>query len=74
METLIEPKRVTVITGHFGSGKTEFAINYAIKLKNMGKKVTIVDFDIVNPYFRTKDAEDTLNSLGNDVISPLLQT
>ena len=48
METLIEPKRVTVITGHFGSGKTEFAINYAIKLKNMGKKVTIVDFDIVN--------------------------
>lgn len=70
METLIEPKRVTVITGHFGSGKTEFAINYAVKLKNMGKKVTIVDFDIVNPYFRTKDAEDTLNSLGIDVISP----
>lgn len=70
METFVEPKRVTVVTGHFGSGKTEFAINYAVKLKNMGKKVTIVDFDIVNPYFRTKDAENALNSLGIDVISP----
>lgn len=70
MKTFVEPKRVTVVTGHFGSGKTEFAINYAVKLKNMGKKVTIVDFDIVNPYFRTKDAENALNSLGIDVISP----
>ena len=70
METFVKPKRVTVVTGHFGSGKTEFAINYAVKLKNMSKKVTIVDFDIVNPYFRTKDAENALNSLGIDVISP----
>lgn len=70
METFVKTKRVTVVTGHFGSGKTEFAINYAVKLKNMGKKVTIVDFDIVNPYFRTKDAENALNSLGIDVISP----
>lgn len=63
-------KRITVITGHFGSGKTEFAINYALALKELGLDVIIIDFDIVNPYFRTKDAEQFLFNQKIDVISP----
>ena len=63
-------KRITVITGHFGSGKTEFALNYALALKELGLDVIIIDFDIVNPYFRTKDAEQFLLNQKIDVISP----
>ena len=63
-------KRITVITGHFGSGKTEFALNYALALKELGLDVIIIDFDIVNPYFRTEDAEQFLLNQKIDVISP----
>lgn len=62
--------RITVIAGHFGSGKTEFAVNYAFKLKEQFEKVTIVDMDTVNPYFRTKDAKDSLEEKGINVIVP----
>lgn len=65
-----EPKRITVFVGHYGSGKTELAANYAIELSRSGKKVLVVDFDIVNPYFRTKDAEEVLNTYGIEVIAP----
>lgn len=63
-------KRINIITGHYGSGKTEVAINYALWLKKQGKKVVLVDLDIVNPYFRTKDAEEKLLSMGVRVIAP----
>ncbi len=63
-------KRITMFVGYYGSGKTEIAINYALKLKESGKKVVIVDFDIVNPYFRTKDAEEVLTKHGIRVIAP----
>lgn len=63
-------KRITIITGHFGSGKTEFALNYALRLKELGKDVLIIDFDIVNPYYRTKDATELLNSRGIEVVAP----
>ena len=62
--------RITVIAGHFGSGKTEFAVNYAFRLKEQFDKVTIVDMDTVNPYFRTKDAKDALEQKGINVIVP----
>ncbi|MDE6021006.1 MAG: cobalamin biosynthesis protein CobQ [Ruminococcus sp.] len=48
-------KKITVITGHYGCGKTNFAVNQSLALAKNGEKVTIVDFDIVNPYFRTAD-------------------
>ena len=64
-------KRITIFTGHYGSGKTENAINYALKLKEQGEEVVIVDLDIVNPYYRTKDAEIFLQEKGIEVISPL---
>lgn len=62
--------RITIFTGHFGSGKTELAINYAMKLAASGQKVTIVDWDIVNTYFRTKDALRPLTEAGIRVIAP----
>lgn len=62
-------KRVNIFCGHYGSGKTNIAINYAVYLKNQGLDVAIADIDIVNPYFRTKDSEDELNKKGIEVIS-----
>lgn len=64
------PKRITIFVGYYGSGKTELAVNYALALRESGKKVVIVDFDIVNPYFRTKDAEDILKKSDIKVIAP----
>ncbi len=53
-------KRITLFAGHYGSGKTNIAVNYAIHLKRQGLPVVIADLDIVNPYFRTKDSEEDL--------------
>ena len=63
-------KKINIVTGHYGSGKTEFAINYALKLKESFGASTICDMDIVNPYFRTNDAVDFLNKKGVSVIAP----
>jgi hypothetical protein len=51
-----------MFTGHFGSGKTEVAVNYAVNMLKHHNKVAIVDLDIVNPYFRTADAREHLES------------
>jgi len=61
--------RIRIFTGHFGSGKTEIAINYAIYLAKQDKKVAIVDIDIVNPYFCTRDVRETLDEYGIRLIS-----
>lgn len=62
-------KRVTLFSGHYGSGKTNIAVNYAFYLKKKGFPVVIADLDIVNPYFRTKDSEEQLKKSGIEVIS-----
>lgn len=62
-------KRISLFCGHYGSGKTNIAVNYAKHIKAGGFKTTIVDLDIVNPYFRTKDSEKELEALGIRVIS-----
>lgn len=63
-------KRLYIIAGHYGSGKTNIAVNLALKLKSEGKEVKIADLDIVNPYFRTKDSADVLEKAGIELISP----
>ena len=66
----MEHKRLTLFAGHYGSGKTNIAVNYALHLAKEGKKVCIADLDIVNPYFRTKDSAATLEKAGVELISP----
>ena len=65
----MENKRITLFAGHYGSGKTNIAVNYALYLKERFEKVDIADLDIVNPYFRTKDSEAFLESKGIHLIS-----
>ena len=64
----MEHKRLTLFAGHYGSGKTNIAVNYAMLLADEGKRVCIADLDIVNPYFRTKDSEAELAARGIDLI------
>ena len=65
----MEEKRVTLFCGHYGSGKTNLAVNYALSLAARGLPVTLADIDIVNPYFRSKDSEAELTAQGVEVIS-----
>lgn len=62
-------KRTTVFAGHYGSGKTNVAVNYALWLKNSEENVSVADLDIVNPYFRTKDSAKVLEKHGIKLIS-----
>ena len=55
-------KRVTMILGHYGSGKTNIAVNLALELRKTHDRVAIADLDIVNPYFRTKDSLDVIGA------------
>lgn len=57
-------KRITLITGHFGSGKTEFSVNLTVDLKKEFDKVAILDLDIANPYFRSRERQKMLEDLG----------
>jgi len=66
----MEHKRLTLFAGHYGSGKTNIAVNYALALAKAGKKTCIADLDIVNPYFRTKDSAAVLEAAGVELISP----
>ena len=62
-------KRLTLFLGHYGSGKTNLAVNWAIRAAREGKNVSIADLDIVNPYFRTKDSQEELEKAGVRVIA-----
>ena len=63
------PKRVTLFCGHYGSGKTNLAVNYALRLRGAGLPVALADIDIVNPYFRSKDSAAALTEAGVEVIA-----
>ncbi len=65
----MQSKRITLFAGHYGSGKTNIAVIYALYLKNLGKDVVIADLDIVNPYFRTRDSITELTEAGVRLIS-----
>jgi len=61
---------VVAIVGNYGSGKTEVSINLAVNRKRAGADVRIADLDLVNPYFRTREARKQLESLGIQVVLP----
>ena len=62
--------KIYITVGHYGSGKTEYSVNYALELRKTCEKVILVDLDIVNPYFRSNDAREFLESNGVTVIAP----
>ena len=67
---MYQPKKIIVVTGHFGSGKTNFSVALALHLAKTGAPVTVVDFDLVNPYFRTADFKDAFARRGITLRAP----
>ena len=65
----MEYKRITLLCGHYGSGKTNIALNMAYEIKQTYDNVAIADLDIVNPYFRTKDSAEELKEKGIRLIA-----
>ena len=65
----MQAKRVTLFAGHYGSGKTNIAVNFALHLAGEGKAVTLADMDIVNPYYRSKDSAQEMEAAGVKVIA-----
>jgi hypothetical protein len=66
----IDYNGIVIIVGNYGSGKTEVAINLAVHQKNAGKNVQLADLDLVNPYFRTREARTQLQEIGIKVVLP----
>nr|MDE5740893.1 P-loop NTPase [Oscillospiraceae bacterium] len=64
-------KKINIVTGHYGSGKTNFSANLAVRLAESGEKVTVVDLDIVNPYFRSADFGELFGSKNIGLVAPL---
>ncbi len=71
---MLNDKRIRIIIGHYGSGKSEFSVNYAMKLAKMGRKVAIADLDIVNMYFRSREKKKELEAMGIRVIGGGIDT
>ena len=67
--SIANDKRIRIIIGHYGSGKTEFSVNYALALSALGKRVSLCDLDVVNPYFRSREKAEMLEANGVHVIS-----
>jgi RecA/RadA recombinase len=67
---LKELKRINIFCGGFGSGKTEVAVNFSLRMRELGRKVSIADLDIVNLYFRSREVRNQLRSCGIEVIVP----
>ena len=65
----LSPHRLLIVTGHFGTGKTEFSVNLALALAAEGASVMLADLDIVNPYFRSRERRSLLEEAGVRLIS-----
>ena len=63
------PHRLTIITGHYGTGKTEFAVTLALHKAARGEQVSLADLDIVNPYFRSRERKDLLSENGITLVA-----
>ena len=67
----MDTRRITLFAGHYGSGKTNIAVNFALHLAEQGKQVTLADMDIVNPYYRAKDSAAEMEKAGVKMIASL---
>src|SRR5512139_3009130 len=67
---LRELSRINIFCGGFGSGKTEVAVNFSLRMRELGRKVSIADLDIVNLYFRSREVREQLRNQGIDVLVP----
>ncbi len=65
----LSQRPINIVVGHYGSGKSEFSVNYAMALSAEGHKTAIVDLDIANPYFRSREKQALLESKGISVYS-----
>ncbi len=63
------PHRLTLVTGHYGTGKTEFSVNLALALAEAGERAALADLDIVNPYFRSRERRELLEAEGVRLIA-----
>ncbi len=76
--TFLTKKRIMIVTGHYGSGKTEFAVSLAIRLakekERLYPRLAVVDLDIVNPYFRSRERMDMLETAGVKVYGGIYKT
>jgi len=63
-------RRVTVFVGHYGSGKTEIALNAALELAGSGSSLALADLDVVKPYFRSRSARAILDAAGIELLAP----
>ena len=66
-----DAQRIEIIVGHYGSGKTNLAVNLALERAQQGRPVSIVDLDIVNPYFRAADFDELFSSRGVRLVKPM---
>ncbi len=62
--------RLIIVIGAYGSGKSEYSVNLAKKIKDSGNDVSLVDLDVVNPYFRSREVREKFKNDGIDVIAP----
>ena len=69
----MDAKRVTVFTGHYGSGKTSLALAWSLSLRESGKRVALCDLDIVNPYFRSADHRAALEGAAAALGIPVIR-
>ena len=69
LKNRMDRSKLVLVTGHYGSGKTEFAVNLALAYADSGRKMSIIDIDIVNPYFRSREKKNLFEEKGIRVIS-----
>lgn len=68
---LEEKRKFYIVCGHYGCGKSNFSLNLAINRAKMGRKVMLVDLDLVNPYFLSSGYKEKLETMGITVIAPM---
>lgn len=69
--SILAERYFNIICGHYGCGKSNYAVNLALKRAKEGRKVMLVDLDLVNPYFLSSGCKDLLESNNVRVIAPM---